>query len=241
MMKSRRLDIKEIVLKYKPSIMFDKVEPFPVVAVGYTVFWENKRSLSFPRWIDLSLYKAAFVVEYAFYYDYDIQHLYELEHIWIYVDKKGDLCGCEASFHGKVLNQMLPGNFWRENQVCLFAQPGKHALMPRADLLYLCPDLYGACMERAGINGLAYPKWLFGDIISLSDKEQEKVKKYIQIQYAFQPTMDFQKVSFPEHFFCPINELLTLIPNRLNRQLNRIRLFQFEKENNGAENIGIRL
>ena len=52
------------------------------------------------------------------------------------------------------------------------------------------PDLYGACMERAGINGL---------------------------------------------------ELLTLIPNRLNRQLNRIRLFQFEKENNGAENIGIRL
>ena len=46
------------------------------------------------------------VIEYAFFWDYDIQHMYDLEHIWVTVDSAGQICGCQASFHGQRLNMM---------------------------------------------------------------------------------------------------------------------------------------
>ena len=95
--------------EYKPYLFFDILEPFPVKAVGYTVFRKTSGSKSFPkRSIDWDTKVCAFVIEYAIFFDYDIEHLYDLEHVWVMVDYNGQVIDAEASFHGKYLKAVEP-------------------------------------------------------------------------------------------------------------------------------------
>ena len=93
----------ETALRYAPIIHFDRNDPIPPRAVGYTVFRSPRKSASFPK-REVKLPRgAAFTVEYAYYFDYDIGHMYDLEHIWVTIDGQGRLIAAQASFHGKYL------------------------------------------------------------------------------------------------------------------------------------------
>ena len=65
--------IEAFVEKYVPHLRYDKAEPFPLVAVGYTVFHEKRKSPS-SRFVP-DMEPGESVIEYAFYYDFDISNL----------------------------------------------------------------------------------------------------------------------------------------------------------------------
>ena len=99
----------ETALRYAPIVHFDRNDPIPPRAVGYTVFRSPRKSASFPkRAVELPR-GAAFTVEYAYYFDYDIGHMYDLEHVWVTVREDGGVMDAQGSFHGKFLNMLLPG------------------------------------------------------------------------------------------------------------------------------------
>ncbi len=213
------------VMRYAPYLMFDEKEPFDVWGIGCTIFTETAPSDSFPRVIRLEKSKTAFVIEYAICFYYDIQHLYELEHVWVSVDHEGRVCGCEGSYHGKYLNEMLPGGDIVRDQthVCLFSQPGKHALLPEKRLLYLYPDLTAACTELAGADGFAYPEHLYGVSVSASQEDQELVRNYIQKHFRFAPTMNFVEKRFLPQRFRSWSTLKKEIPEIMREELEKIR------------------
>ena len=99
----------QVIMKYAPYLMFDEKEPFFVHHIGYMMFYETRPSDSFQRIVRIDKDKVKFAIEYTIFFYYDIQHLYELEHIWVYVGHDGNVCGCEGSYHGKYINEMLPG------------------------------------------------------------------------------------------------------------------------------------
>ena len=159
-------------LKYCPYIFFDKKEPIPLRRIGYQVFTSTSPSDSFPRTVQVK--NGETVIEYAFFWDYDIQHMYDLEHIWVTVDSAGQICGCQASFHGQRLNMMWDrdNSLKTENQthVCLYSQPGKtrvHAASGSVPSVsrpvqqlhgrsrYFRPGCPGAVPERSAADGLA--------------------------------------------------------------------------------------
>ena len=120
-----------LALRHAPRIRFDNREPFLPSIVGYTVFYQDDTSPSFPRQITLTPGTAQ-VIEYAIWWDWDIQHLYELEHIWVYLDADEKVIGSEASWHGGFQtmtdeNGMPP---LENERVTLFSEPGKHAFAP---------------------------------------------------------------------------------------------------------------
>ena len=78
----------QLAIKYAPRIRFDAREPFMPSVIGYTVFRETCKSLSFPREITITA-ETPIVIEYAVWWDWDIEHLYELEHIWVLLDENG--------------------------------------------------------------------------------------------------------------------------------------------------------
>ncbi|MDO4324825.1 MAG: hypothetical protein Q4E24_02125 [bacterium] len=223
-MKNKEL---ELVTRYAPYLMFDEKEPFLVNAIGYTIFTETRKSDSFRRSVRIEKEKVDFAIEYAVCWDYDIQHLYELEHVWVYVDYEGKVCGCEASYHGKYINQMLPGaDIVRdETHVCLYSQPGKHALLPERRLIYLYPDWKRACGELAGADGFAYPEYLFDVPIPVTDEQQEMVRSYIREHYRFVPTMEFVQRQYPDCFFRPWSVLREEIPLRMKAELEKIKIW----------------
>lgn len=214
----------QLVTTYAPYLLFDENEPFAVNAIGYTVFTETRKSDSFRRVVRVDKETVDFVIEYAVCWDYDIQHLYELEHVWVYVDYEGKVCGCEASYHGKYMNQMLPGTDIVKDgtHVCLYSQPGKHALLPEKRLIYLYPDWKRACKELAGADGFAYPEYLFDVPILVTDEQQEMVRNYIKAQYSFVPTMEFVQKRYPAEYFCPWSVLRCEIPKRMRAELDKI-------------------
>lgn len=215
----------QIAAEYAPYLLFDENEPFKVRAIGYTVFKSSGKSESFRRVIRMDKKEIQFVIEYAIYFDYDIQHLYELEHVWIYVDAHGKVCGCEGSYHGKYINEMLPESdiVKDKTHVCLYSQPGKHALLPEKRLIYLFPDWKDACTILAGEDGFAYPQELYGKPIWITDEEQKMVKKYIYDHYRFVPSMNFIENRFSLEMFQPWSELKEQIPKYLEEELKHIK------------------
>ena len=116
-------DALQTALDYAPIIHFDENETIPVRAVGFTVFRETAKSVSFPGRTVTVPDSAAFTVEYAYYFDYDIEHMYDLEHIWVTVGKEGEVLAAEASFHGKYLVLLVPGLQLSLSQEALVLQP----------------------------------------------------------------------------------------------------------------------
>lgn len=224
---------KEVPVKYKPVIMRDKNEPFDIVAAGCTVFRETAQSSSFPkRKVCVERKTTAYVIEYAIWYDYDIQHLYDLEHIWVYVNHDGSVGKVEGSFHGKYLNMVdlekgepvLAG----KTHPVVYAQPGKHAMVPDPRVVRLIPEWRESCMEEAGSAGVLVQD-MFADRICTDDELQKMTERYIRERFAFRPAMEFSPVQLEDDMLMTWEELKELIPIRVNGEIEKI------KERNSKE------
>lgn len=217
----------ELVKKYKPVIMMDKVEPFTIDAMGYTVFRETRSSSSFPkREVEIHSSETAFAIEYAIWYDYDIQHLYELEHLWVYVGHDGTVGKVEASFHGKYLNMIDLDtgeiNLWEDTHPVVYAQPGKHALVPDKRVIRMIPVWKESCMEKAGMDGVLVQDMFEGEIHT--DYELQKMTEtYIREVYGFVPSMEFLPFLLENDKLMTWDKLKASIPGRVNSQIEVIR------------------
>ncbi|WP_246248863.1 HAD family hydrolase [Chelativorans alearense] len=111
---------------HMPLLMLDAHEPYPPLAMGYTVFREPGQSPS-SKFQVRPLGGA--VIEYAVWYDWDIGHMYDLEHVWVYLDGTGKVERVEASRHGRRLAMTADGRLCRmpRGRPVLYAEAGKHA------------------------------------------------------------------------------------------------------------------
>lgn len=224
----RKEDLK-LASVYKPVIMKDKREPFEITAMGCTIFRKTERSRSFPkRVVMIEPETTAFAVEYALWYDYDIQHLYELEHVWVYADHDGNVRKVEGSFHGKFLNMvdLNTGEPVLKNHThpVVYAQPGKHAMIPDPRLVRIIPDWQESCMEKAGLDGVLVQDF-FADRIHTDEDLQRMTERYIKETYGFRPSMEFEPFELEEDRLMTWEELRESIPDRVNRQIEVIRRY----------------
>ena len=126
---------------------------------------------------------------------------------------------------------MLPGgDILRDRtHVCVYSQPGKHALLPEKRLISLYPELELACGELAGVDGFAYPEQLYGVKIPISEEEQQMVRDYIKETYRFTPSMVFVTKPFSFSQFVHWNVLKGQIPILMEKELDKIRRVTEEK------------
>lgn len=213
---------KELFLRYCPRIFKDKMEPFPIRLIGCTAFTQSRRSDSFPKWlIDPASEGAAMILEYAIYYDYDIQHLYDLEHIWVAIDDGGLPVDCWCSFHGMRLRAAgVPMFSMDGNHPIVYAQPGKHAMLPHPELFLLHPQFHTACNTNAG-GGLLIPSMLEGRLAT-NPETDEKVTAYIKNHFAFTPSMEYVPEVISENQLVSWEQLLAEIPELIELQLRKI-------------------
>ena len=216
----------KLALLYQPHIRKDLHEPFPIRYLGYTLFRDRGASRSFP---DLTLdpeeLGAAYIMEYAVYYDYDIQHLYDLEHVWTAVDQTGAVTGCWSSFHGMRLRvDRLPAFRLEGTHPVLYAQPGKHALLPDPALFWLNDQFPESCGPKAG-GGLLIPPMLVGRL--KTDAAQDRmIARYIRERCAFSPALQYEPETVEPEQVIPWPELLEKIPQMVEEELARIRQCQ---------------
>ena len=222
-----------IALEYAPVLHMDEGETIPVRAVGYTVFRETEKSVSFPGRAVKVPQDAAFTVEYAYYFDYDIEHMYDLEHIWVTVGRQGELLSAEASFHGKYLVLLVPGLNGsvppRGSHVHAFCQPGKHAFLPAGELFRLVPRWDVCCMEEAGGPVLIGNPFLGSrsptgkDLFTPTAADDARGCRYIREQLAFRPTLRFVETVLPDEVYMPWDKLYALIPQWICAECERLR------------------
>ncbi len=212
----------DLVLKYAPRIYFDEAEPFPLAGIGTTIFTSGGESPSFGRKVVLPE-EAELAIEYAYFWDYDIEHLYDLEHIWIYIDKNGRVIDAEASFHGRYFKALLPfvQPALEETHLNIYCQPGKHAFLPRDEWFQLLPNFISCCSESAGSAGLLVND-LFAKYLPKDNKTDEAVMRYIKARFSFVPTLCFSPILPDSSLYMPWAELFSLIPRRLEAQLDLI-------------------
>ena len=211
-----------LVLHYQPHIYLDWLDPFPIRWIGYTIFTQKGLSPSWPGLaLDPQASGAAAIIKYAIYFDYDIQHLYELEHIWVAVDQSGAVTDCWCSFHGMQLRAAGLSTFRLEGtHPILYAQPGKHAMLPSPELFELHPQFHTACMENAG-GGLLIPPMLT-EKMHTNPEQDAKIRQYIRKNFSFTPSMDFRLQNLEDCQFIPWPELLEKIPQMVQMQLSLI-------------------
>jgi hypothetical protein len=216
--------LQELVRQYAPHVYFDENEPFLPIAIGCTVFGTEGDSPSFGRKITFDDESVKFAIEYAFYWDYDIEHLYDLEHVWVYVDKTGQICECEGSFHGDYLRSLLKdrSNIEEETHIRVYSQPGKHAFLPSMDCFDLLPKqyLYAPAWEYAGSGGVLVPDFLSGQI-ETDDRKNELVRQYMQ-RFRFRPSMRFRRQPLDDNLFIPWETLQNQIPGFMRARLEEM-------------------
>ena len=163
-----------------------------------------------------------FAIEYAIWYDYDIQHLYELEHVWVYVDYNGRVKKVEASFHGKFLNMvdLENGELILEDGThpVVYAQPGKHALVPDPRVIRMIPAWLESCQEMAGLDGVLVQD-MFEDQIHTDDELQKMTETYIKEVFGFRPSLEFVPFTLENDKLMSWEELKNSIPDRVNKQI----------------------
>lgn len=215
--------LKKRFLDYQPRIYHDAAEPFPIRRVGCTLFAAPGHSASFPGlfW-DPKAAGAEYILEYAVFYDYDIQHLYDLEHIWVAVGSGGQVTDCWSSFHGMRLRASGVPELFRLDGThpILYAQPGKHAMMPDPSLFGLHPDAHAACTSLAG-GGLLIPPMLQGRM-ETDEAADRRICQYIRRAFSFTPTLDFRWTPLREDQFVEWPVLLEEIPQFVQAQLDLI-------------------
>ena len=74
--------------------------------------------------------------------------MYDLEHAWTAVREDGSLAGCWGTFHGMRLRADGLASF-RTEKGCpvLYAEPGKHALLPDPALFCLHEEFPACCRD----------------------------------------------------------------------------------------------
>lgn len=205
-----------LALRHAPRIRFDQHEPFLPSIVGYTVFYKDAPSPSFPRQIRL-LPGCVCAIEYAVWWDWEIQHLYELEHLWVYLDSDGNIMGGEGSWHGG-FSVMDDGNGLplENGRLTVYSEPGKHAFAPSTKWLMQREEITRRCCGKdAGRAGLIITQLFEGIIHSRTAVANRVVLSYLQC-HAFEPTFEFTNL-FPleSATFVPWNALFAYIPRRV--------------------------
>lgn len=209
--------------RYLPVFCEDELEPFPVQAIGFTVFTQSGKSPSSAWTIRLGE-DTAFAVEYAVYLDFDIQHLYDLEHAFVYVGRDGAVTRVEASFHGHFYRSDINGDLQFEGGThpLLYLQPGKHGVMPDPKYFQLYRDLTEACGTLAGADGfLVVP--MFADRLHTDPETNALVRDFIREQYAFEPSLRFRRAAGGEELLMTWEQLDRQIPPRMEQRLAEIR------------------
>ncbi len=214
----------ELARSFVPHLRYDRAEPFPLIAVGYTLYQNKAKSPSCRRFIEAP--PGGTAIEYAFYYDFDIQHLYDLEHAFVYLDGERKIAGVEGSFHGKFLNSLIEGVTEFENgHPVLYVQPGKHAVLPAPEYFKLVIDRDTACGRNAGEAGFLIGPMFEGRLFT-DEALDRKVERYIRERYAFAPTWEFTAQSPDgrdiEKLLMPYEELDALIVRRMGKWSGRI-------------------
>ena len=215
---------EELVRKYVPHLRYDRCEPYALVAVGYTVYRESRKSVSCS--LQVRVEPGETVLEYAFYYDFDIQHLYDLEHVFVTVGEDGAVRGVLGSFHGKFLNNLIPGETaFEDGHVVEYVQPGKHAFMPAPRYFWLAPDRDAVCSRLAGSDGLLIAP-MFEGRIAKDAAFDKKVARYIREHHSFTPSWEFVKAppqsADTEELLVPWEKLDALIVERIDGWKRRI-------------------
>lgn len=213
---------RKLVLDYQPHIQRDLREPFPIRYVGCTVFESRGDSGSFQQLtLDPEELGAPCIIEYAVYYDYDIQHLYDLEHVWVAVDTAGAVIGCWSSFHGMRLRVDRLDAFHLEGtHPVLYAQPGKHALLPDPALFWLNDQFPDSCGPKAG-GGLLIPPMLEG-VLETSEALDRRIARHIRERYAFSPALVYEHETLSPEQLITWPQLLELLPRLIREELRRI-------------------
>lgn len=224
---------RQIALNYAPILHFDEGETIPLRAVGYTVFRETKKSVSFPGRTVKVPEHGAFTVEYAYYFDYDIEHMYDLEHIWVTVGEDGGVMAAEASFHGKYLVLLVPGLHGgvppAGNHVHAFCQPGKHAFLPAGDLFRLVPRWDVCCNEEAGGPVLIGNPFCAAhsptgrDLFVPTAGDDARSRRYLHEALSFRPTLRFREAAPEAALYMPWPDLFALIPGWVGEECARLR------------------
>ncbi|MCH5286315.1 MAG: hypothetical protein J1E43_02745 [Christensenellaceae bacterium] len=223
----------ELALRYAPIIHFDRNETIPLLAAGYTIFRETKKSWSFPKRSVPVPPEADFVIEYAYFWDYDIGHMYDLEHIWVTVDKQGKLIAAESSFHGWYLTLLVPELSGTipptDEHVHAFCQPGKHAFLPIGEFYRIMPYWYECCNKYSGgpvLIGNPFSKTYTADgkdVFSPTPEDDERCARYLREHKAFEPTLDFSQPMPEDVKYMPWEEMFKWIPERVNAECARLK------------------
>jgi hypothetical protein len=212
---------RSLALRYLPRFLADENEPFPIVAVGFSVLYKSGPSPTFNRELSLPA-KARCVIEYAVYFDFDIQHLYDLEHVWVYVGANGELLNAESSAHGGIVNCLrLAEPPEGGARLKLYLQPGKHAVLPRGELALLYPSHPDSCGRLAGKDGVLAPD-MFGGAIVVPAGAGDAVEAYIKAKYSFVPTLRYAPAQCGENPVMDMDMLLEMIPKRINALISEI-------------------
>ncbi len=216
------MDDRELAAQYLPVFYQDKKEPFPIEAIGFTIFRETACSNSCSRTIRVEK-DVMLAIEYAIYFDFDIQHLYDLEHAFVYVRKDGSIQNVEASFHGCFYRSMIPHDLKYQDHThpILYLQPGKHGIMPAPRYFYLCTDLYEVCNILAGNDGFLVAPMFEGELHT-DPETDDMVRTYIRAAYSFDPAMDFIPAPFSRENMVEYSKLEEMIPQRMESWLEKI-------------------
>ncbi len=205
---------KELFVKYLPILKEDEYEPFPIKAVGCTLFTESGKSPTSNFRVEITR-NSVKAIEYAFYWDYDIQHLYDLEHAFVYLDKENTVCDVISSFHGRFYRQSSLS--FEGVRPVLYIQPGKHALMAHPEYFRLFPDFEEACNVKAGIDGVAVPDFIQN--VKFTDADNERIKAGIKERFSFTPSGSYRYAQDPSEYIMPADKLLEFISQSVNREL----------------------
>lgn len=210
-----------MVEKYLPVLMLDENEPYRPVAFGWSTYKDGDKSESFDRRFQFRDDSITSVIEFAVYWDYDITHLYDLEHIWLYLDDYGHVVGAESSFHGTVVNGLLEGSLnLKGNQLKLYCQPGKHAMVPDPKVFESLSDYYTNCNESVGKDGLiitGVARGRYKTYPGLTDKIVRYMKKD-----AFVPGTEWCRYEFEQEKLMTWEAMDRMIPQRIALELEKI-------------------
>lgn len=217
------MDVLTLARRYAPIIHVDVQETIPLLACGITVFDGTRRSESFPK-REVAVPKGCRVIEYACFWDYDIQHMYDLEHIWVTVDADGQVIHGEGSFHGQYLNLYDPGMPFalppEDGRIHAFCQPGKHAFLPDGQQFRLIPGWYACCNRDSGGGVLVGGP--FGGRYQPTEADNERCRRYLREQLAFQPTLNFRPME-GEVPYRPWADMAQWIPRRIAQECQRLK------------------
>lgn len=213
-----------LVVNYLPILYFDNKEPFMPLAVGFSLHRFDGPAASADHHIFLR--DADCAIEYAIWFDWDIQHLYELEHVWVYLDRAREVVRVEASAHGGVREMWVDAGMLPlvGNRVVLYAEPGKHALHPRAKDMDKGRELTTqSCRDFAGRDTILTPILLDGALDELSIFDHHIAKNFLQ-QTAFRPDYRFNiSVDLQSLQLFDWPDLKASIAGRVQAELDRLR------------------